>query len=304
MFANLENGLGLDVVIWLQSMSHPLLDALAWALNIAGSSTVYIVIVLLVYYSLDRRIGIRLAMAVIVAGALTYLGKEALQRPRPFDISDQIMPLFLSGSSGIPSGHVLGAIVFGGSIAAAVQRRWLTAGVVVYVILMAWARMYAGVHYPQDVVIGAFIGSMTLILLLRYGDTLSSQWNRLHPYARASLLVLFGIALAVALAHDPDGLTTAGILIGMGPALALENHFIRFRVDGSVTVRLMRYIIGVVVVLAVMFGLRMLNDSGNPELFRLFRYALTALTAFFIWPWLGMHLGLFTRTTPEPDQSR
>jgi membrane-associated phospholipid phosphatase len=40
--------------------------------------------------------------------------------------------------------------------------------VAVYTVAVAWSRMYAGVHYPQDVIAGLILGLMMLYIYWRY----------------------------------------------------------------------------------------------------------------------------------------
>ncbi|MCB9457943.1 MAG: hypothetical protein H6671_18335, partial [Anaerolineaceae bacterium] len=83
MFAPLETGLGLDVVLWLQAHGNGLFDGLAILLSVLGSTLAYLALLPLVYWSVDRRLGRRLLLAlVVVMGAVVAL-KLAFHAPRP-----------------------------------------------------------------------------------------------------------------------------------------------------------------------------------------------------------------------------
>ena len=83
MFETLETGAGLDIVLALQSMRSGLLDALAILLDAMGSPVFFLLILLLVYWSVDRKLGTRLIFALLVVGIANTAMKDLLARPRP-----------------------------------------------------------------------------------------------------------------------------------------------------------------------------------------------------------------------------
>lgn len=300
MLTELETGAGLDIVLGLQAGSNSFFDLLAQILNVTGSDLFYISALVLVYWSLNRQLGIRMIIALIVGGILAIGLKELFQRPRPFMISEQVVPLFAAGGFGIPSGHVLMSVVIWGYLAVHLRRGWVYALTAVYIVLAAWARMYAGVHYPQDVLAGLIVGLLILWLYTTYAERIASAWQGLNSLLRVGLFILAGIVIAVALAGDKAGLAFAGIMMGIGPALDLEAHSVNFDTQGSTSQRIGRYLAGVILTLTVLLGLRfifgaLVEDETAP--LRVVRYALTALFAGFAWPWLMVRVGLATQVT-------
>ena len=299
LFEELETGAGLDIVIGLQSMSHPLLDALAGAMHVAGSDIFVVVLLLFIYWNLNRSLGARLIWALIVAGVVAYVLKETFQRPRPFMVSDIVIPLFSLGSYGIPSGHVMTTLVVWGYLAVYLGRRWLYGLVFLYVGVVAWSRMYAGVHYPQDVVLGVLGGLVALWALVSAFERFGGWWLTLNTALRVGIVMITGVLLAVILQEDADGLAVAGFLIGAGPALALERRTVRFRVDGTPRQHILRYVVGVVLALAILLGLRALTPDET-VIVRLGRYAITGLFIFWLWPWLAVKIGWMQSALVEP----
>ncbi len=162
MLTGLENGIGLDFVAWLQTHGGDLLDVLAKLLNVMGSSIFALIVAPLVYWVINRRLGLHMLLMLLVGALITTLTKEIVQAPRPFVAHPgEVTALFDVKGYGFPSGHVMSAIMFWLPVVIMLRRRawwWVYGG---YVLLMAWSRMYAGVHYPQDV-----IGSMLIALPL------------------------------------------------------------------------------------------------------------------------------------------
>ena len=169
MFTSLENGTGLEVVIWLQAHSSPALNALARVLDTAGLMQIYFVLIVLLYWRFDRRWALRCAAFMLLASLLVTGSKFALARPRPYQVApERVRALVIPRGYGIvpsygfPSGHVTYALLFWGLLAQRSRRRWLVVWWLLIFGLQAWSRMALGVHYPQDVVGGALIGLLLL----------------------------------------------------------------------------------------------------------------------------------------------
>ena len=57
-----------------------------------------------------------------------------------------------------PSGHTCAAFAAGSVWARFVERRWLKALCILQAVLMAFSRLYVGVHFPTDVLAGCAVG--------------------------------------------------------------------------------------------------------------------------------------------------
>jgi membrane-associated phospholipid phosphatase len=134
---------------------------------------------------------IAVGLSVPLGMGLNVLMKYAFQRARPsFDD-----PLLLLTSYSFPSGHVAGATLFYGVLAAllvarVVDWRWrllivLTA--LFMVLLVALTRVYLGVHYLSDV-LAAFAEAVAWLALCLTG--LHTYWQHAHsrPNCRSGAL--------------------------------------------------------------------------------------------------------------------
>ena len=298
MLENLETGAGLDLVLAVQSVRSSLFDVLAEALHAMGGEIFFLIVLLLIYWSINRHLGIRLIVALIVAGILNSVLKDVFQRPRPFMVSDLVVPLQAEDNYGIPSAHVMVGLVVWGYAALFTKLRWLYWAVALFVIVMAWSRMYVGVHFPQDVVAGVLFGLIVLLLYVRAVESIATRWQHLNSYLRIGLLVLAAVITVIVAGRDRNALALAGILIGVGPAMELELRYANFSNAGTPTQRMLRFVIGIALTLALFLGLRVLFGALAEEgttvgiVPRLLRYALVTLFAFFVWPRLALRMGL------------
>jgi membrane-associated phospholipid phosphatase len=130
-------------------------------------------IVVLSVSRLGRQIavlGIGLGVELAAYLSITYL----VDRPRP---SVEATAAFPSTPS-FPSGHVAAAVVLYGGLAIVVwsldaSRAVRGAAVVVAFVLptlVAWSRVYEGLHYPTDVVAGVLLGASCLVVAVNAAD--------------------------------------------------------------------------------------------------------------------------------------
>jgi membrane-associated phospholipid phosphatase len=179
------------------------------------------------------------------------------------------------------------------------------------------SRVALGVHYPQDVLGGWLIG---LILLVAY--------TKAEPPVRAWLgrqgtLVQLGLALAVPLllifAHPAgwegrypaeDAITSMAAAAGLGVGVVMEQRWVRFRVEGAWWHRVLRYVVGLVIVLLFYLGPALLvpdHWSQPVESFvRFLRYGLLGWGMAFLSPWVFVRLRLAQKhgVLPGDDQQR
>lgn len=120
-----------------------------------------------------RRAGDRRPLAgVLLAGAATVLAlalnqiiNPVVDRPRPFVTLPHVLQLLPHAADGsFPSDHAMIAGAFAGGLLM-VHRRWGILAAVLAVFL-AFARVYAGVHYPTDVAAGLLIGAAVAVVLV------------------------------------------------------------------------------------------------------------------------------------------
>ena len=95
-----------------------------------------------------------------------------------------------------------------------------------------------------------------------------------------------------------DAATIAGLAFGLWVGLALETKAVRFTVAGPWWQRVLRYVIGIIGLVAVWMGLRMVFPHEPTTVgiaLRMVRYALAMLWAIVGWPWLFVRIKLGMR---------
>lgn len=278
MFESLESGVGLDIVVWLQDHSNPLFDALAEMLHYMGSSVFYIALLPIFYWSYNKVFGRQLLFALLFSSLAFLSLKNIVEAPRPYiAYPDRVTALVEEGGYGFPSGHTASTLVLTGLAASWIKKRWAWILAILATLIMGWSRMVAGVHYPQGVLGGMLVGTIVLWFLIGQRARFTSLWNAIPIYVHVGLILGAAALLGYAM-RDENSLTLTGILLGVSLGNLVEDRLIEFEVNGTFTQRVMRYVVGVLIVMAVLFGLRAILPTG--DIFRVVRYAAVGLVAF------------------------
>ncbi|MEJ2745379.1 MAG: phosphatase PAP2 family protein [bacterium] len=157
-----------NLLYWINSHHCAFLDCLLW--GISAVTDLYLLWFLLgVFVGLvDRTRGKRVAVCIFLALALTYVSvelviKPLIARPRPFAALPGIRELDVSFTGkmvdspfSFPSGHCASSMA-GAWILGAFYRRFRFP-LCALVILVAYSRIYLGVHYPSDCIAGLAVG--------------------------------------------------------------------------------------------------------------------------------------------------
>ena len=161
----------------LQSWVDPASPFQVWGIRFFSDFHIFFMAGLLVVlwlYAVYTRQSLYKESALYVASTILfslaiYLAVNQLfpVRPRPEAVS-AITPIISHlPDNSFPSGH---AIFAAAALVAAVlflKIRYLTAAICTFGILMILARVMAGIHYPGDMIVGAFLGTVFALVFYR-----------------------------------------------------------------------------------------------------------------------------------------
>ena len=120
---------GIEVVLWFQQFS-PALDLPFKSLTFLGNLEFFLILLPVIYWCLDRRLGVRLLILFLISAYINSAAKVIADQPRPFEYDSRVKALVPAGGGGLPSGHTQRAVVVWGYLASQVRRRilWILAG--------------------------------------------------------------------------------------------------------------------------------------------------------------------------------
>jgi hypothetical protein len=176
------------------------------------------------------------------------------------------------------------------------KRGWFWALAGVLVLLIGFSRLVLGFHFPTQVLAGWGLG---LVVVAAY-VILALPVERWLASLRLEMQLLLAIILPLVLLwlHPvADTIAATAVLLGLGVGLSLSHRVIHFEATGAWWQRALRYVVGIIVLLAIYLGLSLVFPEEGESLYVPLRFVRYTLMGFWISlgaPWL------FTRTRLVP----
>lgn len=269
--------------IALQTLASKALTWLMIQISATGYYRFVIIVVIAVLFGISMRKGFILFQIVAWTAMLSEIAKQFFGLPRPFFADSRVACLEkgldaatpframggknffdlparevidayrLKGMSfGFPSGHASGAIAMWGGLAVIFRKRWLSWLAPFLVALVAFSRMYLGVHFLADILGGLFLGGLVLFSAWEIigGDTgrerfFAAARAELSANLPAALYYFFLFILPTLLAlFSLFNAMFAGFFVGLNAAFTLVLRAGLPSDQGSPTTRLARVILG------------------------------------------------------------
>ena len=184
--------LGLSIVLAVQGLGAWLLAPMQ-LFSFLGSAEFYLLIMPFLYWSIDSTLGLRIGVILLSSDAINYYFKVSIHSARPFWISRQVESHAFDPYFGLPSAHAQNSTAVFGLVAATLKRRWVWVLSLLLIFLISLSRIYLAVHFPQDVLLGWLIGFLLVWLFLRF-ELPVAAWFRSQSLP-VSVLVLFVISI-------------------------------------------------------------------------------------------------------------
>ena len=283
-----------------------------------GTENFFLLILPLIYWCIDANLGIRVGFVLITSKYLNAVFKLLFSGPRPYWVSDKVIPLSSESSFGIPSGHAQNAVGVWGIIATDMRKRWAWVVAMALMFFIGFSRLYLGVHFLHDVIIGWLIGGILLWAFVKFWDPVKA-WLKQQSLGSQALIAFIVSVIFIAVGAisverlagytfpeewrdnalragplpDPvsmeDFITSAGTFFGLAVGGAWLASRGGYQAEGPVGKRALRFVIGLVGVLLLWRGLALfLPDNADLISFSL-RYVRYTLVGFWVTagaPWL------------------
>lgn len=300
---------GYEILLQIQTWRSPVLTSFFSAITELGGERFYIVLFAVVYWCFSKPVGVGAALAALFSATFNASVKALCDIPRPISpllegklreagITDRLVALFEETSPSWPSNHAQGSTIMWGYLAVRAKRLWFWAVAVVLIGLIGFSRMYGGVHFPQDIIGGILLGVLFMVIWFAFEPRLGSLLGSQSDGVKIALSIAVPLVILLVLRLE-DAVTPMGGAMGLGVGHVLQSRSARFSPAGVWWKRVLRGVFGLVLVFGVYLGLSavfgLFDESVGVLLghaLRTFRYALVALTGFFVAPWLFLRLKL------------
>jgi membrane-associated phospholipid phosphatase len=306
------------LLIWnitIQSWGEWLSAPMAF-FSFLGQEEFFLLIMPGLYWCWDASIGLRVGVMLLLSGGINNVFKIAFHSPRPYWFDQRVFPYAHESSFGLPSGHAQNAVSVWGALAVSIRRKWAWIAAFIIMFLIGFSRLYVGVHFLHDVLVGWLIGGLLLWGLICFEKPIKERMASKPVGAQIIVvllvslcLVILGAALKMSLVNwqpppdwgqnanagvvDPEPftpvaasmeglLTSTGAFFGLAAGAIWLNARAGFNASGKVLQLITRYIIGLVGVVLLWRGLGMLFPGGDTFLAYSLRYFRYALIGFWI----------------------
>jgi membrane-associated phospholipid phosphatase len=164
--------------IFLESIPHPdgflgqLLIFLSKICHILGGVNFFVIVLPFLFLTYNKIFGIQLGIALLSTSIFNGLAKFYFESVRPYNLSAQIMAVQSNSiqetSYGFPSGHSHVSILVWGLVFLHFKNMYIRFLSIFIILFTPFSRIYAGVHYPGDVIGGFSMGLISLVLIVYF----------------------------------------------------------------------------------------------------------------------------------------
>ena len=276
----------IEVVEFIQSFRNGFLDFFFNFISFLGEEYVYIGILGVIYYGINKRFGELLAFSLFLTASINTILKGLVGALRPFEKYptrvENLRPETAGGHS-FPSGHTQNFTTFTYTGAQHLRRTYVFIIAGVLSILMGISRMYLGVHFLEDVSVSFCLGIIIAILVF----TLYNKYKDTAILHRIYIGIIIGLLPFVFFIQNKDFFTSYGLMIGFVGAMIFEQRFVNFDMDIVLWKKVVRVAVGILLMLAVQLGVKAIFVALFGQdiiVLDLIRYALVAFIGLGLYP--------------------
>jgi membrane-associated phospholipid phosphatase len=317
----------LSINLFFQQLGTWLTSPVKLVTNL-GNEYFFILLIPTIYWCVNSYFGLRIGMMVLLSTGLHSGFKLIFHSPRPYWISPEVTAYTAETSFGLPSGHSLTAASVWGMFAVNAKKRVFKILFICIILLIGLSRLYLGVHFSTDVLLGWTLGGLLLLIYLKFEKPVMN-WIRskklgiqiLISLIISILILSFSIIPHAALSEwqlpqtwvenanlaatqeEPinplnlsGAVTTSATLFGMLSGLFwFRNKYGKFTPGKTVEKKILSWIIGMIGVGLLYLGLKLIFPGGEDfvgAFFRFIRYALLGLWVSAVAPILFNRLKL------------
>ena len=293
----------MEFLYLLESIRNPVFDFIFGTITHIGEETVFLVLAIFFFWCVNKREGYYILTVGLVGTVINQMLKLVFAIPRPWvkDPSFTVVESAVEEATGysFPSGHTQNVTGTFGAIGRYSRRTPVRIAAVAVILLVAFSRMYLGVHTPLDVGVSLLIGTALTFALYPVFKN-EERFEKFMPFVigislviTAALMGYFPLFSASA-GHDATNLasgmknayTLTGCTVGLAIVYFVDSTFIKFDTGATWYAQIVKLVLGLGGVLLIKSGLSapLVSLFGNQYVARMVRYLLIVLFAGIVWP--------------------
>jgi membrane-associated phospholipid phosphatase len=282
--------------------------------SLFGQQELYVLVLPTIYWCFDAGIAIKLTFLLVGSGYSNSMLKITFHGARPYWFDPRVKAIATESSFGMPSGHAQNAASIWGFFSIITIKKWLKVLLITLILLIGISRLYLGVHFASDIILGWFFGGFILFLFVklekpfltwfeRYSFlgktifisiisflmlTLGTGWLAIQsqiaiPENWNALVKTIPGSVPINPYYANDIVTFSGVFWGMMVGhLWLARSMNYNPAIGTPRQKLGRLFLGFIGIIPIVYGIAAILPSGSDLLgqtIRLFKYALVSLWA-------------------------
>lgn len=268
-----------------------------------GEETIIILLLCVIYWCVSKNLAYIVGFTFFLSGFLVQGLKITFRIERPWILDPDFKPVDAAYDTAtgysFPSGHTQAATAVFSSFGFQLKN-WVRYVCFLLPFLVAFSRMYLGVHTPKDVITSlavAFIISFLISYFMKKEDDKVINIFFAIIVSTGILLLIYALALylndVIVYTYVSDCCKTAGAGLGFILGVYLERKFLKFNPQTCrVSCQIYKVILGVIGLLAIQLGLKEIFILAFDEslIADFTRYLLITVWATYFWPLIFTNL--------------
>ena len=287
----------------LEKIRNPVFDFIFSLITHIGEETVFLAVAILFFWCISKREGYYILITGLVGTLVNQMLKIVCKVPRPWvkDPSFTIVESARAEATGysFPSGHTQNVAGTFGSIGAYSSKKWLRITCIAVIVLVAFSRMYLGVHTPWDVLTSLGIAAV-LVFGLYPLFTNEERFKKAMPYivGISFVLAFLFVMYVIYMPNRPtfsdvnyksalkNAYTLFGCTLGLIVVYAFDSMYINFDTKAKWYAQVLKFVLGLGIIIGIKVGLStpLTLLFGNEYVARAIRYFLIVVFAGVLWP--------------------
>ena len=292
----------MEILSMLEEIRNPVLNAVCTLFTALGSEIILIVVLCFLYWCYNKKFAYRLGFVYSLSGVCVQVLKIVFQVPRPWLRDTSLTPVesAVNGATGysFPSGHTQNATAMYGTIAYFTKKKWAQILMLLLIFCVGFSRMYLGVHTPADVAAG-FIITIIFVAVINYvmDKKIIYRFKQITVFFVLMLIPVLMVAYGLKLVYSgsvdidnaADYFKAAGAAAGVIIGWYLETTGLNFdERKGSMAVQIAKYVVGLIIVLAIKEGLKIIIGTSLAADFA--RYGIIVFWVIYLYPLIFSHI--------------
>lgn len=287
----------LYILMYLQSIRKELLTNVFMFFTICTEVPIITLLTGVVYWCINKKAGQRTIFALCGSLNINAGVKNLVKMQRPIGIKG-LESLRVETATGysFPSGHTQTATTFWTSMMCLFRKLWIYIVGILMILGAGISRLYLGVHWPIDVIVGWAFGIVLSILFIKLFDYIDNSKNY---YILVGLMLILGVCTYFI--GGKDLYQMFGIYTGFALGYMVEDTYIDFSTgnenrrknifskntprNNGVVKKILRFVVGIVSLLAVYLLFNYIEDtllvSKTEEIINIITYLKYTFVVFW-----------------------